>query len=606
MGLTIQLLGAPRLERDGAALEPPRGHKAWGLLAYLVRSRAASSRERLASLLFPEADDPLGALRWTLSALRRRLGADVELGGDPLRLTLPPGTFVDVEVLSRGSWPEAVALPGLGHELLDGMAFRSSPGFEMWLENERRHVAGTTSAVLHQAALARLARGEAAEAREHASELVRLNPYEENAHVLLVRCLRAAGDLEGAARQVESCPELFRRELGLEPTPALRNAAAAAELPAEARVSGRAAAMAQVKAGEAAIAAGAGEAGLQSLRGAVAAARGVGDPELLARALVALGGALVHAPVRGADEEGAAALHEGTLIAERAGRPDVAATGWREISWVQFLRAQYDRGEESLARTAELAGGNEAELAWVELIRGAAAHDVGDHARAGELLPLALGRAERLPSGQPLGLALTFLGRFHLRRGELDAAEPVIDGALDECEARGMTAFLPWPESFRAEIDLARGELDRAEERLEHAFALGCQVGDPCYESAAVRGLGLVAAARGDVARALELLVEAPRVCRRLPDTYLWIEADGLDALCAVAVEHRAEAAPRWIDELEATAGRRGMRELLLHAALYRARLGEPGALDVARSLAAQIANPAVPGLVEAELLSAA
>jgi hypothetical protein len=48
------------------------------------------------------------------------------------------------------------------------------------------------------------------------------------------------------------------------------------------------------------------------------------------------------------------------------------------------------------------------------------------------------------------------------------------------------------------------------------------------------------------------------------------------------------------------------MRELLLHAALYRARLGEPGALDVARSLAAQIANPAVPGLVEAELLSAA
>lgn len=110
-------------------------------------------------MLFPEADDPLGALRWTLSALRRQLGPEAELRGDPLRLTLPPATFVDVEVLSRGSWPEAVALPGLGQELLEGMAFRSSPGFEMWLENERRHVAGTTSAVLHQAALAELARG---------------------------------------------------------------------------------------------------------------------------------------------------------------------------------------------------------------------------------------------------------------------------------------------------------------------------------------------------------------------------------------------------------------------------------------------------------------
>ena len=604
MGLTIHLLGPPRMELDGVAVDPPRGHKAWGLLTYLVRSSVAPSRERLAGLLFPEADDPLGALRWTLSALRRQLGAKAELGGDPLRLALPQGTFVDVDVLSRGSWPEAVALPGLGHELLDGMAFRSSPGFEMWLENERRHVAGTTSAVLHQAALAELARGEADEGVQHAWELVRLNPYEENAHVLLVRCLRAAGDLEGAALQVEACTELFRRELGVDPTPALRTAAAASEVSAEARVSGRAAALAQVEAGEAALAAGAGEAGLQRLRGAVAAARNVDDPKLLARALIALGGALVHAPVRGTDEEGAAALHEGTLLAENAGSSDVAATGWREISWVQFLRAQYDRAEESLARTAELAAGNDSELAWVALIRGTSAHDVGDHATAGELLPLAVARSERLPSGQPLGLALTFLGRFHLHRGEIDEARRVLDRALAEGEARAMTAFVPWPECFRAEVDLVCGEVDAAEDRFEHAFALSCQVGDPCYESAAMRGLGLVAAARGDLARALELLLDAPKINRRLPDTYLWIEAYGLDALCSVAVEHRVEAAPRWIDEFEATSARRGMRELLLHAALYRARLGEPGALDVARSLAAQIDNPAVPMLLEAEELS--
>jgi DNA-binding SARP family transcriptional activator len=127
----------------------------------------------------------------------------------------------------------------------------------MWLENERRHIAGTTSAVLHQAALAQLARGDVAEAVQYASELVRLNPYDENAHVLLVRCLRAAGDLEGATRQVHACSELFRRDLGIDPTPALRSAASAYELSAEARVSGSAAALAQVEAGEAALAAGA-------------------------------------------------------------------------------------------------------------------------------------------------------------------------------------------------------------------------------------------------------------------------------------------------------------------------------------------------------------
>jgi len=597
MGLRIHLLGRPRLERRGIPVEAPRGNKAWGLLLYLIRARVAPSRERLAALLFPDADDPLGTLRWTLSALRGPLGEGVELGGDPLTLTLPPGTVVDVDVLTRGTWVEAVALPGLGHELLDGLAFRSSPGFELWLEDERRHVAGTTGAVLHQAALALLGRGEAAGAAGHASELVRLNPYDENAHVLLVRCLRAAGDEAGAARQVEACSELFARELGREPTPALRAAAVASEVAADARVSGQAGVLARIQAGEAALAAGAAEAGVQRLREAVTAARAGGDEEVLAQALVALGGALVHG-ARGTDEEGVASLHEATAIAEAAGRDDLAAMGWREISWVQFLRAQYERAEESLTRTTGRAAAREEDLAWADLIRGACRHDLGDHAAAGELLPAALERARRLPSGQPLAQSLTLLGRFHLLRRELDDARRLLDEALDEVGARGMTAFGPWPESFRGELDLLLGDVDGAEARFEHAFALGCQVGDPCWESIALRGLGLVAAAREDVDRALELLVEAPRLCRRLPDTYLWIEAYALDALCAVAAEHGAEATGRWIDELEEIAARRGIRELLLHATVYRARLGEPGADEAARSLAAEIENPALDDLL--------
>jgi hypothetical protein len=75
-------------------------------------------------------------------------------------------------------------------------------------------------------------------------------------------------------------------------------------------------------------------------------------------------------------------------------------------------------------------------------------------------------------------------------------------------------------------------------------------------------------------------------------DTYLWIEAYSLEALCALALEQRAEGSGRWIDALEAIAARHGMRELLARATIYRARLGEPGALDAARSLTAQIDNP--------------
>lgn len=591
MGLSIQLLGPPRIERDGDAVDAPRGHKPWGLLTYLVRTRAPSSRERLAGLLFPEADDPLGTLRWALSALRRLLGEHAELVGDPLRLTLRAGTFVDVEVLRKGSWAEALALPGLGHELLDGLAFRSSPGFENWLENERRHVAGTTADVLREASLALLARGETAAAADHASHLVRLNPLDESSQVLLVRCLRAAGNPEAAARHAAACTELFERELGVGPTPALR---AAAEAPAKAlapRVSGRAAVLAQIEAGEAAISAGAVDVGLARLRSAVASARDGVEQEPLAEALIGLGSALVHA-ARGTDEEGAAALHEGGRLAENAGNGRLAATGVRELGWVEFLRARYDRAEASLARARELAGGSDEELAWIDVILGSCRSDVGDYAAAGELLRAAVTRSDRAGSAQLTAFAGTMLGRRHLLCGELDDARRILDETLEEVESRGLTAFRPWPQSFRAEIDLLAGDVDAAEERFERAFALGCEVGDPCWESIAARGLGLVAAARGDADRALELLVDAPGLCRRLPDTYLWIEAYALDALCAFALEHEAESSGRWIDDLEAIAARHGMRELLARATIYRARLGEPGALAAARALAGQVDNP--------------
>ena len=595
--LRIHLLGTPTVQRGGIQVEAPAGRKHWGLLTYLVRTEVPSSRERLSAMLFPEADDPLGALRSTLSALRRQLGPHAEVGGNPVRLALGPAAFVDVEILRTGSWVEAAALPGLGHELLDGMAFRSSPSFENWLENERRHVAGTTAAVLHEAALALLARGEADTARSHAAHLVRLNAYDENAHVLLVRCLRAVGDAEAAERQVTACTELFRRELGIEPSPALASAAAEPLASVGTRVSGPSAVSVLIETGMAAVEAGAPEAGVARLRGAVASARREDDPVLLARALVGLGRALVHS-CRGTDEEGAEALHEGSVLAERIGARLLAATGWREAGWIQFLRGRYDRAEATLARAGQLANGDEEELAWIEVILGTCRSDVGDYASAARLLLSATARSEGLQTPEALVYTLTMHAKLHVLRNELDEATALLDRALELVDARGLNSFRSWPESFRAEIHLRHGHVNEAADAFEHAFALGCEIGDPCWESIATRGRGLVAIERGEVERGLELLVEAPRLCRRLPDTYLWIEAYGLDALCGAAVEHGEASAKRWVGELEAIAASRGLRDLLVRATIHRARLGDPGALESARSLAAQVDNPALDELL--------
>ncbi|MBI4260265.1 MAG: SARP family transcriptional regulator [Actinobacteria bacterium] len=591
MSLIIHLVGTPRVERGGVD-GTPRGRKTWALLAYLLLTEAPPSRRNVAELLFQEADDPLGALRWGLSDLRRLLGEGASLGDDPLRLALPAGTVVDVEVLVRGSWVEAVRLPGLGRDLIEGLSLPASPGFELWLASERRHLAGAAEAALREAVLASLARGDPGAAADHAFRLVGQAPYDENHHVLLVRSLSTLGDHEAAARQVGLATELFRRELGVDPSPALR--AAAAAVPArEGPGDVRATVLARLEAGEAAVAAGALETGLIALRRAVAGSREVGDHHLLARSLVVLGSTLVHA-ARGTDEEGAVGLYEACSLAEEMGDGPLGATARRELAWIEFLRARYDRAQGWLAQAAELAGGDETEMAWVELIAGGCHTDTGDYGAAFPALRSAVERADRAGADRTGAVAGALLGRAHLLSGETGEARRALDRSLERARREGWTAFVAWPESLIGETLLREGDVDGAAAAFEHAFALGCQVGDPCWESIAARGLGLVAAAQGDVPGALQWLEEAPRRCRRLPDSWLWVEAYALDALCQVAVARGAPAAPRWIGELEALAARAGMRELLARATLHRARLGDPGALEAARMLAAGIDNPAL------------
>ena len=102
-GKWIRLLGPPVIESLGAAPLQPRGRKAWAVLAYLALQDEGTSRSRMASLLFPDAADPLGALRWNLSELRRALDG-VTVGGDPLRLVLEPAWQCDaLEVLDSAA-----------------------------------------------------------------------------------------------------------------------------------------------------------------------------------------------------------------------------------------------------------------------------------------------------------------------------------------------------------------------------------------------------------------------------------------------------------------------------------------------------------------------
>lgn len=602
MSLAIHLLGTPSVVLDGVPQPPPRGKKAWALLAYLLLTARPVGREHLADLLFGEADDPLGALRWNLAEIRRVLGGRVTLRGEaPSLAALPPEVSVDVRTLATGTWLEALELPNLGRELLVGVNVAASPAFEAWLLAERRHVQQQTESILREGTLARLAMGQGDAAIALAARLVAMNPFDENHQETLIRAHAASGDREGAARTLSACIERFRRELGAEPGPAVYAAAEATGVSATATaVTGRAAAKAQLDAGDAAIDAGAIDAGLECLRRAAAEAHACGDLELKARALLALGRALAHA-ARGRDEEASAALHETIALAERTGRRDLIANAHQELAYIDVLRARFDR---ALAQIDAAEAEPDHDPWFIEVGRGAVAYQTGRYGDALGSLRRSLEAVEDQPRAR--ATILGEIGTVHLMLEQPDVAVAAFGESLEVSAGCAWTAYVPFPEAMLAILELRRGELGAARERLEHAFALGCQIRDCCWEGISQAGLALLDEAGGDVEGAAARLDDASHRSAREPDAWLWGHAFTLDLRCAFGLRHGVERTPAWVADLASLASRTMMREFLARAYLYRSMLGDAAALDAARVVAADVDNPALAAAVSEVRIPAA
>lgn len=367
--------GPPTIERDRCPARSPRGRKAWALLCYLLLTCDSA---------------------------------------------------------------EAGSLLDVGGELLEGLSVPSSAAFESWLLVARYRAAAVLEARLREAAVALLAGGHAGEAIQYASRAVACSPLEEGNHELLVRGLAMSGNRAAALRQVAVCEDLLRRECGVEASAALREAATAgAGSPRVPPLGGRAAASSQLEAGNAAIVAGAVDAGLQCLRRAVDEAARCGDTALHGRALVALGSALVHA-VRGRDEEGSVVLHEAIRLASQAGDRATAVKAHRKLGFVEVQAGRHQTADTWLTKAQALAETDE-EIAAILGLRGLSASDRGDYPAAFEHLGESIERTRRCAHDRQQAWSLSVLARapaprraepsLH-RAGTLDGADPrtALDG----------------------------------------------------------------------------------------------------------------------------------------------------------------------------------
>ena len=91
-------------------------------------------------------------------------------------------------------------------------------------------------------------------------------------------------------------------------------------------------------------------------------------------------------------------------------------------------------------------------------------------------------------------------------------------------------AFRPWPVALRAEALLRLGtKPEDLRPALEAAFALSCQLADPCWEGAVSRAMALTFEAEGDHLQALNWAQEAWTRSLRDINRYVALQVDILD-----------------------------------------------------------------------------
>lgn len=238
--LDLTLLGAPRIERDGAMLDIPL-RKAVALLAYLAVTGVPHTRDTLAALFWPEADQERarGALRFALAHLKAILGDGwLNTTRSQIGLRTQPNLYVDVaqmtavadRIHAHGhpvSKPCAECIPLLqevvalyGGPLLAGFSLSDSPDFDDWLLFESERLENIQADALATLIAFYQSRGDPATAIPYAQRFVALDPLHEEANRLLIALYVQSNQPTVALRHYGTFANMLHEECNAEPTEA--------------------------------------------------------------------------------------------------------------------------------------------------------------------------------------------------------------------------------------------------------------------------------------------------------------------------------------------------------------------------------------------------
>jgi DNA-binding SARP family transcriptional activator len=540
---SVQLLGRPTVRLDAVEVGAPKGAKVWGLLAYVAASERSHPRSELAELLFGEAADPLGALRWNLAAMRRLLGRPDAFKGDAIRLDR---SDIDVDTVRLDAGDASMLLDGeSGRELLTGLSFPDSPVFELWLASERQRLRRRASSLLRELSLDAFARGDHDRATRAATELVTAEPFDEGHHALLIRTLALSGEQDAARHQFEQCAALLRRELQTEPGPAVFAAAHLVTHPGNPssrpdydEVSARMTVAWQ------SFLAGAIDHGIDMARSTVMLSDDHGDVTLRVIGRIYLA-AMLSMAVRGWDEAvttATAALH----LATRGGMETEQGIVRGILAGGELMRGDYRVALDHAAAGANVSddpGARSLNLTFMSAVES----DTGQLDRARDHSIEAVSLAER--SGDPVRLAYAYSYSAHaeLLAGQHEVARPHVERAIDACSS--VLVIKPWPMAMLAEIQVHAGDIGTSVDTATKADGLAIATATSYQRALAQRALALGEAAAGDDDAALGRLALALGHARRTSGqgyAFHWPVAWVLESLACTAARSQPAEARRW------------------------------------------------------------
>jgi len=235
--LALHFLGIPQLNLDDTPITTDR-RKAVALLAYLAVGRGKYTREFLSGFFWPDYDQSkaFSNLRRTIWEVHQVLGenwliADRESVwlNSETEIELDVARFEDLIVQSHEQidavhrislLTEAAKL--YRNHFLTGFSLKDAFPFNEWAYAESEELRRQLAEALSILSEDYCALGEVDKAIPFARRLIALDPLNESAHRQLMEIYIQAGQHSAALKQYQTCEQILRKELNLDPQPETR------------------------------------------------------------------------------------------------------------------------------------------------------------------------------------------------------------------------------------------------------------------------------------------------------------------------------------------------------------------------------------------------